>query len=166
MSFLNAGDRDAATNEVLPDACAGFDCGEHGQCSAMNLTPTCVCDQGFVAVGNIDANGARSMLCVEPVDSVPAAFYDKRLPVLPADLPGGREVVVADVLPPLPSPDVAAPPSAGFPMPRGNGVDAETAASAGGGGCSMTHRGSPTGWLVALLLGLGERSRRRARARG
>jgi hypothetical protein len=175
MSFLNAGDRETADSDVLPDACAGYTCGEHGQCIAMNLTPTCVCDQGFVAVGDIDAQGARRVTCVEPDDSVPAAFYDKRLPVLPVALPGGRDVgEPAVVLPPVTTPsvpDVMDPPSAGFPMPRGNpDYPSSGAASSSGGGCSVAYpaRGGDAAvvavGLVACVFGA-SRLRRRARAR-
>jgi hypothetical protein len=175
MSFLNAGDQETPDSDVLPDACAGYTCGEHGRCTAMNLTPTCVCDQGFVAVGDIDAQGARRVACVEPDGRVPAAFYDKRLPVLPVALPGGRDVGVAEIVTPpvtTPSvPDVMDPQSAGFPMPRGNpDYPPSTAGSSSGGGCSVAYptRGGDSAagaaWLVACVLGA-SRLRRRARAR-
>jgi hypothetical protein len=139
MSFLNAGDRDAETGDVLPDVCAGFDCGEHGQCTAMNMTPTCVCDRGHVAVGTIDpASGARSMRCEKPSDDVPSDFYDKRLPALPGELPGGREVTVPSVMPPLPAPDVVTPVNVGFPMPRGNyDLGNMSRSDTSSGGCSL-----------------------------
>jgi hypothetical protein len=174
MSFLNAGDRDEATGAVTPDACAGFDCGEHGQCSAMNMTPTCVCDQGFVAVGSFDANGARSMRCLEPTETVPSDFYEKRLPQLPEALPGGREVVVPAALPPLVEPDTTGPePSGGFPMPRpnpdfGGSSGPNPMASGGGGGCAMTPdaaapAASMATWLLAGLLGAARARRGRSR---
>jgi hypothetical protein len=146
MSFLNAGDRDFETDEVLPDACAGFDCGENGRCTAVNMTPTCVCDQGFIAVGGVDAGGARRLSCVEPDTEVPKAFYAASLPELPLDLPGGREVPRA--------------PSAAFPMPR---ETPEAASSAGGGACTLgAERGQALApWAAALLIGLSCARRRR-----
>jgi hypothetical protein len=173
MSFLNAGDRDEETGAVTPDACAGFDCGEHGQCSAMNMTPTCVCDQGFVAVGSFDANGARSMRCLEPTETVPSDFYEKRLPQLPEALPGGREVVVPAALPPLVGPDTTGPePSGGFPMPRPNpdfgGSSGPNPMASGGGGCAITPDAAGPGasmaaWLLAGLLGAARARRGRSR---
>jgi MYXO-CTERM domain-containing protein len=154
MSFLNAGDRDATTGDVLPDTCAGFDCGEHGQCSAVNLTPTCVCDQGYVALTDTSGGGARTLGCVEPDETVPVAFYDKRLPALPAELPGGREVNVPSSM------SGSDDPGAGLPMPR---------AAAGGdsGGCSVAKPGAMDGSrLLPLgligLIGLAASRRRRS----
>lgn len=170
MSFLNAGDQETPDSDVLPDACAGYSCGEHGQCTAMNLTPTCVCDQGYVAVGDIDAQGARRVACVEPDTSVPAAFYEKRLPLLPAALPGGRDVGVPEVVPTPMTPTVIdVMPGASFPMPRGNPDYAPSTASAGnssGGGCAVApaRGGDATArapWLVALALAASRVRRRR-----
>lgn len=93
MSFLNPGDRETPTSPPLPDACVGFDCGA-GTCVAMNMTPTCVCDHGMVAIGSIDEDGVRSTTCVRPRQAVPETFYDARLPARPLDLPAGREVEV------------------------------------------------------------------------
>jgi MYXO-CTERM domain-containing protein len=175
MSFLNAGDRDEQTGEVLPDACAGFDCGDHGQCTAMNMTPTCVCDRGFVAVGSIDPNGARRTRCEEPSETVPSDFYEKRLPLLPRDLPGGREVMVPATMPPVVTPpDVAEPaPGGGFPMPRenpdfGGSGTPNPMASGGDGGCAMSPGtvapdAAQAPWLLAGLLAAAGARRRRSR---
>jgi hypothetical protein len=177
MSFLNAGERETADADVLPDACAGYDCGERGQCIAMNLTPTCVCDQGFVAVGSVDPNGARRVRCTAPDDVVPAAFYDKRLPGLPSELPGGRDVGVAEVVPMvtppvgMPTPPVVAEPSAGFPMPRANPEypPPPSTSNANTGGCQLDARSRGATSSAALLgmaaLGLTLAGARR-RARG
>jgi hypothetical protein len=165
MSFLNAGDRDEETGSVLPDACAGYDCGEHGQCTAVNMTPTCVCDQGFVAIGSFDSTGARRTRCLAPTDTVPREFYDKRLPALPADLPGGREVVVADVMAPV-TPPATPEPSSGFPMPRPNpdlGGSSPPSSASKDGGCSMAAGASPAPWLLVGLLAAARARRRRAR---
>ncbi|HWO10978.1 MAG TPA: DUF2330 domain-containing protein, partial [Polyangiaceae bacterium] len=93
MSFLNAGDQEAGM-ETLPDGCAGFDCGEHGRCVPMNMTPTCVCDAGYIAIGDFSETGTRTTTCVEPSTAIDPTFYDGTLPALPADLPGGRDVTV------------------------------------------------------------------------
>jgi hypothetical protein len=175
MSFLNAGDRDEATGEVLPDACAGFDCGDHGQCTAMNMTPTCVCDRGFVAVGSFDPSGARRTRCVAPSDTVPSDFYEKRLPLLPQDLPGGREVMVPAAMPPVVNPPLTPEPvpSGEFPMPRenpdfgGSGTPSPMT-SGGGGGCAMSPRAVAPGaawapWLLAASFAAAGVRRRRSR---
>ncbi len=96
MSFLNPGDRPVATEPPLPDPCVGVDCGA-GRCVAINMTPTCRCDEGMVAVGSIDGTtGARSTSCVTPDTPVPGGFYRLRLPNRPASLPAGRTVLVPD----------------------------------------------------------------------
>lgn len=167
LSFLNPGDRETETSAALPDACAGFDCGEHGQCTAVNMTPTCVCDQGFVAVASgATSSGARGMRCVEPPELVPADFYKRRLPALPDDLPGGREVVIT-APEPMPTPGeqdpAPLPPSSSFPMPREN--PALASASGGGGGCAVTGSASEAGsfgWLAAAVAAGALARRRRA----
>jgi hypothetical protein len=171
LSFLNPGEREDDGLDVLPDACAGFSCGTHGQCVAMNLTPTCVCDQGYVAVGQLSDQGARQMDCVQPMAAVPAAFYANTLPALPEALPGGREVVLTEPEPmaaPGTTPEPA--PSADFPMPRSNpelGPSqvpvARASNGSGGGGCSLGAAGTGANrwsWLVALGAAASLRRRR------
>lgn len=179
LSFLNPGDRETDTAEALPDACGGFSCGRNGQCVAMNMTPTCVCDQGFVAVYTAAATDApRSMTCVRPPELVPASFYEGRLPELPAELPGGRQVTITEPMP-MPMPDdeigsgdpttpdpMASEPPGSFPMPRTNPElgSARRSSSA----CSLADAGLQTRaaapWLFALAIGgLGWRRARRAR---
>jgi MYXO-CTERM domain-containing protein len=93
MSFLNPGDRPIPTEAPLPDPCVGFDCGV-GRCVPINMTPTCECVQGMVAVGSFDAaTGARSTSCVTPDLPVPGGFYRLRLPSRPASLPAGTQVL-------------------------------------------------------------------------
>jgi hypothetical protein len=59
MSFLNPGDRETPEATPLAEPCVGFDCGA-GTCVPMNMTPTCVCDEGMVATGRFDTErGAR-----------------------------------------------------------------------------------------------------------
>jgi hypothetical protein len=93
MSFVNPGDV-AATGETMTDPCVAFDCGEFGDCKSINMTPTCLCDQGYVAVGSMDATGARSTRCEKPMIAIPSLFYAQRLPDLPSELPGGTKVVI------------------------------------------------------------------------
>jgi hypothetical protein len=179
LSFLNPGDRESAAAEPLPDACATFGCGDNGRCIAMNMTPTCVCDQGFVAVATGVATGAaRGMTCVQPPELVPASFYAGRLPALPDELPGGREVTITEPEP-MPTtdgdsgdpttPDPADPELPGtFPMPRTNPDLGMPRSSSSSGSCSLDL--APPGsalasWLSALaLVALGGRRLRRARA--
>ena len=174
MSFLNPGDREVEGAAVLPDTCAGFDCGEHGQCATVNLTPTCVCDRGYVALANVDSSGARSISCIEPAEAVPAAFYEKRLAALPPELPGGRDVPIpeptrvptaVDPYGPLPIPEPT--PSADFPMPRvtpGYEPSARPVASSSDGGCGLGNGAAANGAAgVAALALAAARLRRRAR---
>jgi hypothetical protein len=171
LSFLNPGDREDDGLDVLPDPCAGFSCGVNGQCVSMNLTPTCVCDQGYVAVGQIAEDGVtRKMNCVQPMQAVPAAFYSSTLPALPEALPGGREVVLTEPEPPPASGTPPAPAqNAGFPMPRSNPelgpsqVPVRGASTGGGGGCSLGTTGSRApawAWLVPLGVAASLRRRR------
>ncbi len=122
MSFLNPGDRETPDATPLPDPCVGFDCGA-GTCVAMNMTPTCVCDAGRVAVGDIDfETGTRSTRCVAPVAPIPARFYDQRLPDRPLELPSGRDAEI--------------PP---------------TAIPSGGGGCAAGGSSALSGLGLAFL---------------
>ncbi|RLB52866.1 MAG: hypothetical protein DRJ42_13675 [Deltaproteobacteria bacterium] len=134
LSFLNPGDREAPGEAPLPDPCVGYACGA-GSCVTMNMTPTCVCDFGSVAVGSLAEDGTRLTNCVAPITEVPSDFYNLRLPDRPFALPGGREVVV-------PEPTVLA----------------------GGGGCSSTGAPAPTSlaW-IGLLSGMALVARRRRR---
>ncbi len=125
MSFLNPGDRDDDGANPLPDPCVDFSCGSSGRCVAVNLTPTCVCDQGMVATGGF-VDSTRVTECQEPIVAVPSRFYNSRLPAI--EIEAGREVTV-------PEPDPY--------------VDASLA----GGGCSVDQDGAPFG-LAVLGLGL------------
>ncbi len=180
MSFLNPGANDNGA-EALPDPCATFSCGGNGQCISVNMTPTCVCDQGFVAVGSFGMDGTRVTSCVEPPELVPAAFYQGRLDPLPPELPGGREVVLSDALP-MPEPgqiDEPSTPATGFPMPRTNPnlppatpeVSPNGSTSSGGGGCAIANpqrssSGMGVGWLAlgAALAAVRSRTSKRTRA--
>jgi hypothetical protein len=175
LSFLNAGDRETETSDALPDACAGFSCGRNGQCVAMNMTPTCVCDQGFVAIpAAASPEVQRGITCIRPPELVPASFYEGRLPALPDELPGGRQVMITEPMPmtgdgdgdpTLPDPTYSEPPGT-FPMPR---VNPELlTGSSGNSGCSVVAARQATSiapWLIVLALAaLGSRRLRRARA--
>jgi hypothetical protein len=166
LSFLNPGDSDdKGGGEVLPDPCAGVDCGGHGQCVSMNLTATCVCDQGYIA---IPEGQAGTLNCVQPTKAIPAAFYANTLPALPQELPGGREVKLTEPLP-MPTPGTTLEPATNgdFPMPRSNpelGPSQVPVAKSGGGGCSFSVQGSSPvawGWLAARGRAASWRRRRR-----
>jgi hypothetical protein len=113
MSFLNPGDREDESADVLPDACAGVDCGEHGRCAAVNMTPTCVCDQGLVAALDPRITPTGPLTCVIPDEPIAREFYDRRLAALPSELPGGRSIDVEALLA-----RGDAPRGADFPVPR------------------------------------------------
>lgn len=164
LSFMNPGDRDGDEQAVLADPCANFSCGDDGQCIAMNMRPTCVCDQGFVAMGQLDDNGERQTRCVQPDEPIPAAFYQKRLAALPENLPGGRVIEVAEpVMIDSQQGDIN---SVGtFPMPRmteatvlASGTEGDNGAlsPSSGGLCSLneTPKGSARGALGFSLLAL------------
>lgn len=147
MSFLNPGDQEMPGLEALPDPCATFDCGDSGSCVPMNMTPTCVCDEGFVATGSIDASGQRVTTCVAPAEPVPVSFYQRRLPALPASLPGGREVDGAPS--PGDSDPVVVDPVTGDPTtgdPAGGGAS---------GGCTIAATDAPGRARGGLVLSLG-----------
>lgn len=135
MSFLNPGDRALPDAPPLADSCATFDCGPHGECVPMNMTPTCRCSTGYVAVGAVAGDGSRETTCVLPDEPVPASFYDRRVPHLPDSLPGGRPV---DVPPPT--------------------VEATS------GGCNAGGHAGSAGGLGGALLGLLLAVRRRRRS--
>jgi MYXO-CTERM domain-containing protein len=131
----------------------------------MNLTPTCVCDQGFVAVAEPAQGGASKLRCVAPMQQVPGSFYASTLPALPPALPGGREVILTV---PMAMPTAGADPEptpVGFPMPRSNPdlgpSQIPVAQQRSDGGCSLGNGGAPTwAWLVALGAAASLRRRR------
>jgi hypothetical protein len=92
MSFLNPGDVEIPGATPLPDACVGFDCGA-GTCIAMNMTPTCICHSGMVAVGSVSEDGTRLTNCTSPIEEIPRSFYLERLPAVAFP---GRVVDVPD----------------------------------------------------------------------
>ena len=113
MSFINPGEADM-TGVVFPDPCVGYSCGQYGRCVAMNLTPTCECQQGFVAIGGLMNDGTtRRTECVAPLNAVPKSFYNRRPPALAAGMTAGRVVQVAPVTNPG---DVVMPGMYGEPL--------------------------------------------------
>lgn len=187
MSFLNPGDQEAG-NEALPDPCATFSCGPNGSCVPVNMTPTCVCDKGFVATGGLDEVGLRVTTCVVPDEAIPDSFYEQRLPNLPEEIPGGIDV---EVPPPEPDPttggtttasmggttSVAAGGSGGTsPMATGgSGGSRSSSGGAGGsapgasssrsgGGCSFGAPASPVPLVLLGFAGVLARRRQRRRA--
>jgi hypothetical protein len=161
LSYLNPGDRNEA-GEVLPDPCAGVDCGGHGTCVAMNMTPTCECEHGYVALGSLANDGTRSARCVKPRASVPDAFYNRRPIARDPDLPLGRDEEIA-----VPSGDS----DKDDPVPEGNmtarGLEPGTPRSGGDdGGCSVSARRGEGQMSLFALAGIAlafVRSRRRPR---
>lgn len=82
ISYVNA--EDTGTNP-----CLGFSCGEFGTCVGVNMTPTCVCDQGYVAMKT--GSTSRAMTCVRPSKPIQENFYKDKLPEV---MNPGRTVVV------------------------------------------------------------------------
>jgi hypothetical protein len=166
MSFVNPGDK-TASGENMTDPCVNFDCGVNGGCLAMNMTPTCVCDAGFVAVGSFNATGARTTSCEKPTITVPMTFYQQRLPDLPKDLPGGRVMkTYSTVSLPVIKPRMADLGSHSGALPSAE-PKASSPASSASGGC---HVAAVSGgrdaynavWWLGLLaawFGRGRRSR-------
>jgi MYXO-CTERM domain-containing protein len=74
MSFVNPGDVDQA-GVPLADPCLSTSCGPHGRCVAVNMTPTCTCDRGYVAVSS-----ATGVQCNAPASPIPPDFYQRAMP--------------------------------------------------------------------------------------
>jgi hypothetical protein len=149
MSFLNPGDK--SSGAILPDPCVGVSCGAHGGCIAVNMTPTCECDQGYVARGWLEGDGVRRGECVEPSVAIPDSFYNRRPPERDPSLPVGRPTDLS-----MPS----GPSDADDPFPQGN---QDMRAKIGSKGCSFTPGGEYAGWLggAGFLLALAAVLRRK-----
>ena len=74
----------------ISDPCAGFGCGEGGQCVPLNGFATCECDEGFVAVQ--DFNQPGGLECRE----VSRVFAPEQL-LWPEGVPTGAECACVDV---------------------------------------------------------------------
>jgi hypothetical protein len=177
LSYLNPGDRNAA-GEALPDPCVGVDCGGHGKCVAMNMTPTCECEHGYVAEGIVAADGSRSARCLKPALSVPDEFYNRRAMPRDPSLPLGRDEVIAvptspsDDADPVPEGNMMAMANPGTtdavanPGTTGNMADPGAPGAKKGGGCSLHAVSDRANWggLAAFsLLGAGLALARRRR---
>jgi MYXO-CTERM domain-containing protein len=135
----------------MADPCQNFDCGPNGECLSVNMTPTCVCDRGFVAFGSFAADGTRSTRCEQPMIAVPDTFYAQRLPNLPRELPGGRVMDDVDPMLPVVEPTMDDLGSTGMPVPR----DTARESRADDGGCAVRQPGTGGGeQAVFALLGL------------
>jgi hypothetical protein len=163
MSFVNPGDV-MTSGEVMPDPCQGFDCGPEGECTAINMTPTCICDQGYVAHGSFNADGSRQTTCAKPMLPVPPEFYLQRLPNLPASLPGGRSVVTDMEMPVVqPSMDDLGSMSGALPKPNATPERASDDASSG---CSASSADASSVYgaiLCAVALAIWLTTKRRSR---
>jgi MYXO-CTERM domain-containing protein len=107
------------------------------------MTPTCVCDHGYVAFGSFASDGTRSTQCEQPMTSVPDTFYGQRLPDLPMDLPGGKVTTkMPDSKLPVITPSMDDLGSKGMPVPHTtSGGAGGTSGSGGksGSGASAGH---------------------------
>jgi hypothetical protein len=163
MSFVNPGDV-MTGGEVMPDPCQGFDCGPEGECNAINMTPTCVCDQGYVAYGSFNADGTRRTTCAKPMLAVPSEFYLQRLPNLPASLPGGRSVMV-DMAMPVVAPSMGDLGSTSGALPKPNATP-EPARGDASSGCSTSKADASSVYgaiLCAIALAIWFTTKRRSR---
>ncbi|MCB9595403.1 MAG: DUF2330 domain-containing protein [Sandaracinaceae bacterium] len=137
-SVIGPGDTNGPGSEPLGDPCSVYDCGL-GRCVPVNMTPTCDCDEGAVAVGLRGTMGERITRCVMPDDTV----------VVPPPPP-----------PPPPPPFDAGTPGATSPdpLPARGGPFAP-----GGGGCACRAVPAAPGapWLLALAALAIVRSRAR-----
>jgi hypothetical protein len=158
MSFVNPGDKDA-NGDSMTDPCVSFDCGANGECLAMNMTPTCVCDAGFVAVGAFNATGGRTTSCLKPMVAVPTVFYDQRLPDLPVGLPGGRKPDIRGKVLPVVKPRMTDLGSNSGALPNPNASSSSSCHVAAGGG---TSDASHALWLGLLAAWVGRRRRGRS----
>lgn len=123
-SLIGPGDE-----EGLGDPCETYDCGA-GTCVPVNMTPTCDCDDGAVAIGYRETDGRRITRCVGPdeVITVPEPPRPRPPPAMDADAGTAR--------------DAGAPIGALSP-----GV------TPGGGGCACdvgATGGGSAAWLLAL----------------
>lgn len=155
LSFLNPGDKNRK-GEALGDPCAGFSCGEHGKCVAMNMTPTCECDKGYVAYGFVKKDETRGATCLPPTKNVPDEFYNRRPTQRPEKLPIGREEEV-------PAPTGVSDPD--DPVPQGNMEAMAAVKSKDDSGCSINDVQASTsrGLLFAGLAYLLARRRKQQR---
>lgn len=146
MSFMNPGESDLSGMQFA-DPCVGFSCGEHGACVAMNLTPTCACEQGYIAVGAVSASGgARATTCVQPTQAVDKSFYNRRPPALADGMMAGREVTLPA---PIGAPDRVMPARYGDPMPA---TPAAVAPSSHHDGCQVALGGTANVPLTLAAL--------------
>jgi hypothetical protein len=153
LSYLNPGDRNAA-GTALPDPCVGIDCDGHGTCVAMNMTPTCSCEQGYVAQGKVAADGTRSARCRKPSTDIPEAFYNRRPLARDPTLPLGRDETMA-----APKADS----DADDPVPTGNMTARGKSGSGHSSGCGIASEPAAGGLsaLFASCLGAALAMRRR-----
>jgi hypothetical protein len=162
MSFVNPGDK-TASGENMTDPCVNFDCGVNGNCLAMNMTPTCVCDEGFVAVGSFNATGGRTTTCQKPMVTVPMMFYQQRLPELPKDLPGGRVMKTESTVLPVIKPRMADLGSNAGALPAPTAEPKASSPASGGCHVAASSGSDAAGavWLglFAAWFGCGRRGR-------
>jgi MYXO-CTERM domain-containing protein len=136
------------------------------------MTPTCVCDEGYIAIGAFTDEGMRETTCVEPEEAIAADFYGQRLPALPPNLRGGREVNTPQsgtAGETGTSGGAGAPGTGGTSTSATGGTDRGSAGAEAtnvdGGGCSCKLASSGqranAGWLLLAGLGLLVSRRRR-----
>lgn len=93
LSFVNPGivDMVGGASVVMEDPCESVKCGPGATCVAMNMTPTCVCAKGMVAVAGASEQGTT---CVVPDAAIPEEFYLQPVQELDPSQEIGRDEVV------------------------------------------------------------------------
>ncbi len=140
------------TDNPFADPCAGFSCGDHGECVSLNGSPSCRCEQGLIAVASLDyttANPVAKTTCVAPAKAIDPEFY--------------AQTAVPE--PQLPYPGRTTP--LGTPAFPHDPVGRMTASSSDDGGCSTSGRpvGLPLGLSTLLLAPVLLRRRLSARSK-
>ncbi len=144
LSFVNPGvvDMVGGSTVVMDDPCQSMNCGAGATCVAMNMTPTCVCAKGMVAV---PASTGRGMSCVVPDVRVPDEFYLQPVTQLDASQEIGRD----DLIMPADTPE-------DVDLPESEPVSDGTLGGGGGfEGCTVRRASAPIfGTVFSVLFAL------------
>ncbi|MBV70445.1 MAG: hypothetical protein CMH52_03765 [Myxococcales bacterium] len=135
----------------FPDLCSsGNFCGQNGECLTLNGFPACRCQQGFVAIPNIDAQGMLTPTCVA---STAANMLDlSSIELREPNLPYPGRVTAMD---PMPvdmvddQMDMTQEPIDPATRPQGM-----MTSSGSGGGCQSHGPQSGSLWMLMVLIGL------------
>ncbi len=144
LSFVNPGIVTMLDGQsvVMNDPCESFACGEGATCVSVNMTPTCVCAKGMVA---IPSGEGRAVSCVVPDLRVPDEFYTQPLSELDPELIAGRSKIVM----PADTPE-------GIELPEESEAAASEYIASSDTGCEVRQtRGTRMQILLSILSALG-----------